>query len=161
MLHYGDRISSEDKVAHKDDDDAERSESKCLRDQGVNLNCCRLNVILVLCQKVHNIVLLGFISGEACSLDDEYTTESIANELLEQVRWSHRIYIFSRIISRIRIDLIDTITPQHKEEFKGEEDDLVNVTSLDYNYWKTLMYLCVTAFTTLVFTLGYYYIEVL
>lgn len=47
------------------------------------------------------------------------------------------------------------------EESKGEEDDFgVNVTNLDYNYWKTLIYLCVTAFTTLVFTLGYYYIEV-
>jgi len=33
-------------------------------------------------------------------------------------------------------------------------------TRLDYNYWKTLMYLCVTAFATLAFTLGYYYIEV-
>ncbi|XP_011335987.2 transport and Golgi organization protein 1 isoform X2 [Ooceraea biroi] len=32
-------------------------------------------------------------------------------------------------------------------------------TNLDLNYWKTLMYVCVTAFTTLAFTLGYYYIE--
>lgn len=32
---------------------------------------------------------------------------------------------------------------------------------LDNNYWKTLMFLCVTAVTVLVFTLGYYYIEVI
>ncbi|XP_039315640.1 transport and Golgi organization protein 1 isoform X2 [Solenopsis invicta] len=44
-------------------------------------------------------------------------------------------------------------------DFENEEDNLFDVTRLDHNYWKTLMYLCVTAFTTLTFTLGYYYIE--
>ncbi|XP_011863865.1 PREDICTED: transport and Golgi organization protein 1-like isoform X2 [Vollenhovia emeryi] len=44
------------------------------------------------------------------------------------------------------------------EDVANEEDDLIDVT-LDHNYWKTLMCLCVTAFTTLVFTLGYYCIE--
>ncbi|XP_011694210.1 PREDICTED: transport and Golgi organization protein 1 isoform X2 [Wasmannia auropunctata] len=44
------------------------------------------------------------------------------------------------------------------EDFVNGEDNLFDV-KLDHNYWKTLMYLCVTALTTLVFTLGYYYIE--
>ncbi|XP_071568227.1 uncharacterized protein Tango1 [Temnothorax nylanderi] len=45
-------------------------------------------------------------------------------------------------------------------DFENEEDNLIDISKLvDHNYWKTLIYLCVTAFTTLVFTLGYYYIE--
>ncbi|XP_020279324.1 transport and Golgi organization protein 1 isoform X2 [Pseudomyrmex gracilis] len=101
LLHDDHR---EEKVAYKDEDDAERLESKSV----------------------------SVDQDEACLLDDKCTTESIATELPEQ----------------------------HVEESKVEEDDFgVNVTNLDYNYWKTLIYLCVTAFTTLVFTLGYYYIE--
>ncbi|CAL1683647.1 unnamed protein product [Lasius platythorax] len=46
-----------------------------------------------------------------------------------------------------------------KEESESEEDNLVDIIKLDHNYWKTLMFLCVTAITVLVFTLGYYYIE--
>ncbi|KAL0116743.1 hypothetical protein PUN28_009987 [Cardiocondyla obscurior] len=44
-------------------------------------------------------------------------------------------------------------------DFESEEDNFIDSTKLDHNYWKTLIYLCITAFTTLVFTLGYYYIE--
>ncbi|XP_012535669.2 transport and Golgi organization protein 1 isoform X2 [Monomorium pharaonis] len=46
-----------------------------------------------------------------------------------------------------------------KGDFESEEDNVIDWTRLDHNYWKTLIYLCVTAFTTLMFTLGYYYIE--
>ncbi|XP_024876106.1 transport and Golgi organization protein 1 isoform X1 [Temnothorax curvispinosus] len=45
-------------------------------------------------------------------------------------------------------------------DLENEEDNSIDISKLvDHNYWKTLIYLCVTAFTTLVFTLGYYYIE--
>ncbi|KAL6257027.1 hypothetical protein P5V15_011962 [Pogonomyrmex californicus] len=46
-----------------------------------------------------------------------------------------------------------------KKDFENGEDNMVETTKLDYNYWKTLIYLCVTAVATLIFTLGYYYIE--
>ncbi|XP_072743500.1 uncharacterized protein Tango1 isoform X2 [Anoplolepis gracilipes] len=48
---------------------------------------------------------------------------------------------------------------EQEEELESEEENLVDVIKLDHNYWKTLMFLCVTAVTVLVFTLGYYYIE--
>ncbi|XP_012218801.1 transport and Golgi organization protein 1 isoform X1 [Linepithema humile] len=47
---------------------------------------------------------------------------------------------------------------EQKEEPENKEDNFLDI-KLDHNYWKTLIYLCVTVFTTLVFTLGYYYIE--
>ncbi|XP_012062298.1 PREDICTED: transport and Golgi organization protein 1 [Atta cephalotes] len=58
--------------------------------------------------------------------------------------------------------ITETVNENEKVDLKkgqDEEDNLMDKTRLDYNYWKTLMYLCVTAFATLAFTLGYYYIE--
>ncbi|KYN31997.1 Transport and Golgi organization protein 1 [Trachymyrmex septentrionalis] len=58
--------------------------------------------------------------------------------------------------------ITETVSENEKIDLKkgqDEEDSSMNKTRLDHNYWKTLMYLCVTAFTTLAFTLGYYYIE--
>ncbi|XP_029163127.1 transport and Golgi organization protein 1 isoform X2 [Nylanderia fulva] len=58
-------------------------------------------------------------------------------------------------------DCTETTTEflEQKEELETEEDNLMAMIKLDHNYWKTLMFLCVTAITVLVFTLGYYYIE--
>ncbi|XP_018359614.1 PREDICTED: transport and Golgi organization protein 1 [Trachymyrmex cornetzi] len=58
--------------------------------------------------------------------------------------------------------ITETVSENEKVDLKkgqDEEDNLMDKTRLDHNYWKTLMYLCVTAFATLAFTLGYYYIE--
>ncbi|XP_018311461.1 transport and Golgi organization protein 1 [Mycetomoellerius zeteki] len=58
--------------------------------------------------------------------------------------------------------ITETVSENEKVDLKkeqDEEDTLMDKTRLDHNYWKTLMYLCVTAFATLAFTLGYYYIE--
>lgn len=57
------------------------------------------------------------------------------------------------------LDILCNDFLQQKEESENKEDNFLDI-KLDYNYWKTLIYLCVTVFTTLVFTLGYYYIEV-
>ncbi|XP_018406218.1 PREDICTED: transport and Golgi organization protein 1 isoform X1 [Cyphomyrmex costatus] len=58
--------------------------------------------------------------------------------------------------------ITETVSENEKVDLKKEQSEEGNVmdkTRLEHNYWKTLMYLCVTAFATLAFTLGYYYIE--
>ncbi|KAG5317204.1 TGO1 protein, partial [Pseudoatta argentina] len=59
--------------------------------------------------------------------------------------------------------ITETVSENEKIDLKkgqdDEEDNLMDKTRLDHNYWKTLMYLCVIAFAILAFTLGYYYIE--
>ncbi|KAM0724873.1 Transport and Golgi organization protein 1 [Formica fusca] len=69
------------------------------------------------------------IEDESCLLDDECITKA-TTELLEQ-----------------------------KEESESEEHNLVDFMKLDHNYWKTLIFLFITATTVLIFTLGHYYIE--
>ncbi|XP_043277242.1 transport and Golgi organization protein 1 isoform X3 [Venturia canescens] len=44
-------------------------------------------------------------------------------------------------------------------ETTKEEVDVIDVVSVGRNYWEILTYLVVTALTTLLFSLGYYYIE--
>ncbi|XP_032689791.1 transport and Golgi organization protein 1 isoform X2 [Odontomachus brunneus] len=70
-----------------------------------------------------------------CSLDHECTTENIIQ------------------------DNFKLLKKAEKETERESEEDMIDVIMTDYNYWKTLMYLAVTALTTLIFTLGYYYIE--
>ncbi|XP_011139068.1 transport and Golgi organization protein 1 isoform X1 [Harpegnathos saltator] len=70
------------------------------------------------------------IEDNVCSLDHECATEDIIEDTAESL-----------------------------EKAESEEDYMFDAITIDHNYWKTLIYLMVTALTTLVFTLGYYYIE--
>ncbi|XP_025267233.1 transport and Golgi organization protein 1 [Camponotus floridanus] len=89
---------------------------------------------------------------------DEYTKEdnnlkkpeskSISDEIEDKVP------SFDEYTNEVTTEFLE-----QKEESENEEDNLIDLMKLDNNYWKTLMFLCVTSVTVLVFTLGYYYIE--
>ncbi|XP_015601269.1 transport and Golgi organization protein 1 isoform X1 [Cephus cinctus] len=48
---------------------------------------------------------------------------------------------------------------KEKEFYENQESAIMFSSKMTRSYWETLMYVCLTAFTTLLFSLGYYYIE--
>lgn len=54
-----------------------------------------------------------------------------------------------------------TEKPETTSEYKAVDDEIETIESIKFskNYWETFSYIGLTAFTTLIFSLGYYYIE--
>lgn len=73
--------------------------------------------------------------------------------------------VYSHLPKHLHPELLselDTKTEESKNNGESAFDnntEVIGSVKFDKNYWETLSYVCLTAFTTLLFSLGYYYIE--